>query len=103
MGPAAPHPRAAVSSPPSPQPCLGSGSLLHAACTLLHSACCPQSPWTTCLACRQLVTQSCVSRALPEGLLEHPGSPTFTQVLKLPSRKKLLLLCWLQERGKDGR
>ena len=68
MGPADPHPWAAVSSPPSPQPRLGSGSLPHAARTLLHSACCPQSPWTTRPACLQLVTQSCVSETLPEGL-----------------------------------
>ena len=88
VGPAAPHPWAAVSSPPSAPLRLGSGSLPHAAWTLLHSACCPQSPWTTCLACLQLATQSCVSRTLPEGLLEHLGSPTFTQVPKQTAFKE---------------
>ena len=88
VGPAALHPWAAVSSPPSAQLRMGSGSLPHTAWTLLHSACCPQSPWTTRLACLQLATQSCVSRTLPEGLLEHLGSLTFTQVSKQTAFKE---------------
>lgn len=88
MGPADPHPGAAVSSPPSPQPHLGSGSL--PPCNLDPLTLCLLPPVSLDHMSRMSAAGHTVlcERNSPGGLLEHPGSPTFTQVLKQTAFKE---------------